>query len=63
MVFSLFSRPEFVMHDPISSLFVKNSSQNLAMSALPCAPVLPEQRSRRRGGMLTLRRTLRRSHR
>lgn len=62
MVFSLFSRLEFAMHDPISSLFAKNSSQNLATSALPGAPVQPEQ-TRRRGGMLTLRRTLRRSRR
>jgi hypothetical protein len=63
MVFSSFSRPEFAMHDPISSLFAKNSSQNLATSALPCAPVQPEQRMRRRGGLVTLRRTLRRSRR
>ena len=47
------------MNDPISGLFAKNSAQNLATSALPCAPVLPDTRTRRRGGLVTRRRALR----
>jgi hypothetical protein len=38
------------MHDPISGLFARNSSRNLATSALPGSPVLPDERIRRRGG-------------
>jgi hypothetical protein len=36
------------MHDPISALFVRHSTCTLAASALPDAPVLPDQRVRRR---------------
>jgi hypothetical protein len=48
------------MHDPISGLFARNSSMNLAGSALPGAPVLPDARTRRFAGLVTLRRLRRR---
>jgi hypothetical protein len=43
------------MHDPISALLAKDRSNSLARSALPCAPVLPDERLRRRGGVRPLR--------
>jgi hypothetical protein len=48
------------MNDPISGLFAKNSSMNLATSALPCAPVRQDERARRLVGRVTLRRLRRR---
>ena len=44
------------MHDPISGIFVKKSATTLATSALPHAPVVAEQRSRRLGALVTRRR-------
>ena len=48
------------MHDPISSIFVKNSVTSLATSARPHAPVVADQRTRRLGGRITRRRLRRR---
>jgi hypothetical protein len=48
------------MHDPISGLFVKNSARSLATSALPGAPVLAEERTRRRSALVRRRRVRRR---
>jgi hypothetical protein len=49
------------MHDPISALFAKDQAQTLASSALPCAPVVPDERTRRRGAGSIRRRFARRS--
>lgn len=43
------------MHDPISALFAKTSAHNLAASALPGAPVVPDEQMRRRGGVRSRR--------
>jgi hypothetical protein len=48
------------MHDPISGIFVKHSAANLATSALPHAPVVAEQRTRRLSALVTRRRLRRR---
>jgi hypothetical protein len=47
------------MHDPISGLFARNSSVNLATSALPGAPVVPDQPVRRRSAFVRPLRRLR----
>lgn len=49
------------MHDPISALFAKQGTHSLASSALPGAPVLPDEPLRRRpSGLVALRRARRR---
>jgi hypothetical protein len=39
------------MHDPISALLAKDRSNSLARSALPSAPMLPDEQVRRRSGV------------
>ena len=52
------------MNDPISALFARQGTHSLASSALPGAPVLPDEPVRRRpNGLVALRRGRRRARR